>query len=132
MKEVNKLYLIDDDEIFQFITKKVIEHTNLVQKIEVFNNGQETIDYIKSYQQNPEKLPDVILLDLTMPILDGWGFLEEYHKLNIQTNKQIHIYIVTSSIDPADYEKANSVSEVTDFVIKPVTKDKFQELIENL
>ncbi|PLB17916.1 MAG: Two-component response regulator [Flavobacteriaceae bacterium FS1-H7996/R] len=79
-----------------------------------------------------EALPDVILLDLNMPVMDGWEFLEEFISLKPKLEKKIPIYIVSSSNDPADIMKAKSISEVTDFIIKPVTEAKFVEMIQGL
>ena len=132
MESIDTLCIVDDDSVFQFITQKVVEKTNLVRKIKVFSNGLEAIEFLKSVRENPEELPDVILLDLAMPILNGWDFLEEYVELRPSLGKQIVLFIVSSSIDPADIERARSISEVTDFIIKPVTREKFIALVEGL
>lgn len=132
MNIVQNICLIDDDDIFHFITQKVIERTGIVKNIRVFYNGLEAIQFIESALTFKEELPDVILLDLSMPIMDGWEFLEEFIYLKPKLGKKIVIYIVTSSNDPADILKAKSISEVTDFIIKPVTESKFVEMIESL
>lgn len=132
MNIVQNICLIDDDDIFHFITQKVIERTGIVKNIRVFCNGLEAIQFIESALTFKEELPDVILLDLSMPIMDGWEFLEEFIYLKPKLGKKIVIYIVTSSNDPADILKAKSISEVTDFIIKPVTESKFVEMIESL
>jgi CheY-like chemotaxis protein len=131
MKKIDTLCLVDDDDIFQFLTQKVIEETNLVKQIQIFSNGLEAMNYLKSEANNPEKLPEIILLDLTMPIMDGWEFLEEYMLLQPRLGKQIIVYVVSSSIAPIDVQKAKSISAVTDYVIKPITKDRFTELIKS-
>ena len=132
MESIDTLCIVDDDSIFQFITQKVVEKTKLVKKIKVFSNGLEAIEFLKSVREDPEELPDVILLDLAMPVLNGWDFIEEYVALRPSLGKQILLYIVSSSIDPADIERAKSISEVTDFIIKPVTREKFVALVEGL
>ena len=132
MENIDTLCIVDDDSIFQFITQKVIEKTKLVREIKVFPNGLEAIEFLKTARANPQELPDVILLDLAMPVLGGWDFLEEYIALKPHLGKQIMIYIVSSSIDPADIQRARSISEVTDFIIKPVTREKFVALVEGL
>ncbi len=132
MNRVQNVCVVDDDDIFHFITQRIIESTGLVQNIKLFYNGQEAITFLKSALSTEEELPDVILLDLNMPVMDGWGFLKEFVSLKPKIGKKISIYIVTSSNDPADVMKAKSISAVTDFVIKPVTEDKFIELIGRL
>ncbi len=125
MKKIDSVCLVDDDEIFQFLAHEVIQSTDLVGKVKTFSNGSEAINFIESVKDSPDELPEVILLDLFMPVLDGWGFLEKYLQLKPHLKKKINIYIVTSSIDPLDVQKANSISDVSGYVIKPLTRDKF-------
>jgi len=132
LKKVDTLFLIDDDSIYQFLTKKVIEETKIIDQIKIFSNGLEAIQFLDSVKDIPSKLPDIILLDLTMPVMDGWEFLEEYILLKPKFNKKITLYIVSSSIAPSDIEKAKSISTVTDFVVKPITKEKLIAIIKNL
>lgn len=132
MKKIDTICLIDDDEIFQFLTENAIKQSQIVSHIKLFSNGSEALDFLKNEADNPKNLPDIILLDLTMPIMDGWEFLENYITLKPKLGRQIVIYIVSSSIAPSDVEKAKSIAEVTDYLIKPITKDKFIELIENM
>lgn len=129
MRLLNSLYLVDDDETYQFIAQRVIEETQLVQTIKVFSNGRDAIQSIRQDLDAPNRLPDVILLDLTMPVLDGWGFLEDFAVIRPRHGKKIWIYVVSSSINPVDVERARSISDVTDYVVKPITTTKFAELI---
>lgn len=132
MNSVKNLLLIDDDEIFTFMTKRIIEKTNLAEQIKIFENGKQAIDFLKSVADRPELLPEVIFLDLSMPILDGWGFLEEYIGLKPKFGKKITLYIISSSVSPRDHERAKNYSEVSDFIIKPMTKERFVDIIKNL
>lgn len=129
MKKIELLALVDDDDTFVFITKKIIEKTDFVKEIKVFGNGLAALNYIKENINSEYKLPDVILLDLTMPIMDGWEFLDEFTHLETQKTNKIIIYICSSSISPHDIIKAEKISFVSDFIIKPLTKDKFSEII---
>ena len=132
MIPIKNLLLIDDDEIFTFITKKIIEATNLTEQIKIFDNGKDAIDFLKSIAERIDLLPEVIFLDLSMPVLDGWGFLEEYILLRPRFGKKITLYIISSSVSPQDHERAKSYSDVSDFIIKPMSKDKFIDIIKNL
>lgn len=132
MNTVKNLLLIDDDEIFTFMTKLIIEKTNLAEQIKVFANGQEAIDFLKQSVTHNEMLPDIIFLDLSMPVLDGWGFLDEYIMLKPQFGKKITLYIISSSVSPGDHERAKKYSDVSDFIVKPMSKDKFIDIIKNL
>lgn len=132
MKTVNNLTIVDDDEIFVFLTKKTIEATSLVNFIQVFCNGLDALNFLKKNIDNPDTLPEIIFLDLSMPIMDGWKFLEEYILISPNLGKKITIYICTSSISPDDIKKAKAISVVSDFIIKPITKEKLIETIKNL
>ena len=119
MKTINNMTLIDDDEVFVFLTKKAIERTHLVELIRVFSNGLDAIDFLRENSNNVDALPEIILLDLSMPIMDGWQFLDE-----IQTNPEfskIPTYILTSSIDPSDKSKSQSFPNVKGYLTKPLT-----------
>lgn len=132
MSSIRTLSIIDDDEIFVFLAKKAIEQTNLINLIKVFGNGLDAINFLKENIDNPASLPEIILLDLSMPIMDGWEFLEEYLLFMPKLSVKITIYIVSSSISPFDIVKSKSISAVTDFIIKPITKEKLIDIIKSL
>lgn len=124
--------LIDDDDIFVFLTKKAIQTTNLVESIKVFGNGLDAIKFLRENCNDTYNLPEIILLDLSMPIMDGWQFLVEFTKLAPKIDKKIIIYICSSSISPSDVLLAKKSNLVSDYIIKPVTKEKLIELIKGL
>ncbi len=131
MKPVKKLFIIDDDQTFVFLTKKSISSTNIESNINEFSDGSEAIDYLKTIATDDTMLPDIILLDLFMPIMDGWGFLEEYKLLHPHLPKKADIYIVSSTIAPHDIERAKSHPLVKDLFIKPLVRDKIIELLNS-
>ena len=128
---IDNICLIDDDMIFRYLTQKVITETHLVKDIDAFSNGLDAINFLKSVCLNDDKLPDIILLDLFMPVMDGWGFLKEYAKLQPRLSREIPIYIVTSSIDPSDIQKSKAIDLVIDFIVKPMTKETFLHIMNN-
>lgn len=132
MKGIKILTIIDDDEIFVYLTKRTIRQTGLVEHIEVFNNGLDALDFLDHNKDNAPALPEIIFLDLNMPIMDGWQFLEEFSKIIPKIQKSITVYICSSSISPDDISRAESNNEVTDYIIKPITKDILMEVIEKL
>ena len=132
MKNIKTLAIIDDDEIYIFLTKKVVEQTHLVDQIKVFENGRDAINYLKENLENPDLLPEIILLDLSLPVMDGWQFLNEYALLKPKITKPININIVSSSISPEELNKVKSIIEVSEFIIKPITKEKFIEIVEKI
>ncbi|MEQ9187840.1 MAG: response regulator [Cryomorphaceae bacterium] len=132
MRTVQRLFFIDDDELFVRIALKIVEGTKLVQDVSVFENGQTALDYLIEHVNDSAKLPEVIFLDLSMPVMDGWTFLDKIVPLKLTTHKKIEIYICTSSISPEDVERAKAIEAVSDYVIKPFTRDKFASIVENL
>jgi len=132
MNLIKNIFLVDDDATFVFMTKKIIRSTAIDSNINEFADGEAAIDFLKDHLDHNEPLPDVIFLDLNMPIMDGWGFLEEYTSLVARIKKKVKLYIVSSSISPHDIEHAKHFSTVSDFIIKPLLKEKFIEIIESL
>lgn len=125
--------LIDDDNIYHFTARKIIESTGLAKQIQSFYNGSEAIKYFRAEENlQTETLPDVIFLDINMPIMNGWEFLEEYQKIQNVLPKHIVVYVVSSSIDDYDMRKSQEYKEVSDYIIKPVNRVKYRELIECL
>ncbi len=127
MKKIDIACIIDDDPIFVFGAKKLMQYANFCTSFMIFHNGKEALTNLKSIISAGEKLPDIMLLDLNMPIMDGWQFLEEFTK--IKTDKKITIYIITSSVDPADVERAKEYESVTNYLVKPITLDTLKELL---
>lgn len=124
--------IIDDDKIYVNLVKKIIEIKHLSENLLIFKNGLEALDYFKVILSNmsEEKLPDIIFLDLNMPVMDGWEFLGEFIKIKNNFDKKITLYVVSSSIDPRDLERAKSFNMVTDYLIKPIELKKFEKIFE--
>jgi CheY-like chemotaxis protein len=117
--------LVDDDKIFQLTAS-----LQLADQILQFGNGEEALKFLSENTKNADFLPDYIFLDINMPFVDGWMFLQDYAGLKGNLSKQISIYMISSSIDPRDVSRAKSIEEVTDYVVKPVSKEKFMELLQ--
>jgi CheY-like chemotaxis protein len=132
MNKIKNLTLIDDDDIFVFLTKKAINKTNLVEEIKVFSNGLDALVFLKENKHQEDTLPEIILLDLSMPIMDGWQFLDEYSTFHSKMVKKITIYICSSSISPRDILRAKTINSVSDYIIKPITKVKLKNIIQSL
>ncbi|MCP9199414.1 response regulator [Gramella sp. GC03-9] len=132
-QKVELACIIDDDKIYVNLVKKIIEIKKLSENLLIYKNGKEALDYFKEIMQNTtdeDKLPDIIFLDLNMPVMDGWEFLNEFIKIKNNLNKKITLYVVSSSIDPRDLERAKSFNLVTDYLIKPIELKKFEKIFE--
>lgn len=128
MKEV-KIALVDDDTTYRFITKKILSKQEKVESINTFINGLEALNYLKENANKDTALPDILFLDLFMPIMDGWQFLTEFANLESNYLNKITIYICTSSISPHDVERAKSINIVSDYIIKPISKTKLIDIL---
>ncbi|MFI2743145.1 response regulator [Zhouia sp. PK063] len=125
-----KVAIIDDNEVFRKLTKLSIQRLTLnVSEILLFENGKEAIDFIKESLSVKENIPKIILLDLNMPVMDGWKFLEEMLPINKDYDLKTIIYIVTSSAEDDDIERAKHISDVKGYLIKPIRSDQIIELV---
>ncbi len=97
--------LVDDDKVFQLTTLRTIQAAKLTDRILQFENGEEALSFLKEHAAESENLPDYIFLDINMPFVDGWMFLEDYATLKTGLKKDISIYMVSSSIDPQGREQ---------------------------
>lgn len=128
MKKISNLYVIDDDKIYHFLFKNLLKQNKIEVNTTFFPNGYEAIEYLKD---NPgeENLPDLILLDVNMPIMNGWQFLEEYSRLKDRFSKKSTIYMISSSNNEVDINKAKDYSEfVKDYFLKPVCKEDLDKI----
>ncbi|MEO8253132.1 MAG: response regulator [Flavobacterium sp.] len=122
----NKItYIIDDDRLAIKLMTMVVTKSNFCEEIISFNNPRTALEELKKNANDPSKLPDVILLDINMPVLDGWQFLDEF--MLVTFSKKIIFFIVSSSIDPMDMEMVNNYPIVKNYIIKPLNTEKLKQ-----
>jgi CheY-like chemotaxis protein len=123
------IFLVDDDVIFQKIMKIRIEKKSLSEKLLSFANGETAFDYLNnpSYWTN-ESLPDLIFLDINMPVMNGWQFLDAFNAIVDKLPKSIQIFMLSSSIDDRDIEKARSYHTVSDYLSKPLSDEGLEAI----
>ncbi|WP_044400691.1 two-component system response regulator [Lacinutrix sp. Hel_I_90] len=122
--------IIDDDKVYVNLVKKIIETKKLCENLMVFRDGKQSIDYFEALMENmkEDRIPEIIFLDLNMPVMDGWEFLERFTKIKNKFNKVITLYVVSSSINPLDVNRAKSLSSVKDYLIKPINITELENI----
>ena len=119
----NTCLLIDDNYIDNFVTRKILEASNFAQKIVVVRTAAEAITALR----NGTVKPDVIFLDVRMPLMGGFEFLEEYDKIDMEKSG-VKIFMLSSSLDPLDMRKSTDNKYITQFIHKPLTQKALEEL----
>lgn len=130
MKNVQVCCIIDDDPIFIYGTKRIMKEVDFAETILVYNNGQEAIEGLMEISQTEELMPEVIFLDLNMPIMNGWEFLDEYTNIPNDNPEKTIIYIISSSVDPRDLERVKNYEQVNNYILKPITPDDLSTILK--
>ncbi len=123
-----RILLIDDEEISNFLAKKLIERVRVNCHVDVANNGQQGLDLLNESNAQHQPLPDFIFLDLNMPVLDGFEFMEAFNQLVMPFKNKINIFIISSSMDRLDSEKAKQFG-AAGFISKPLTMQLVNSLL---
>ena len=129
MRKLQKVLLVDDDDIVNSINKVIIQHAKFADEIISETIASKAIDYIKEQKSNGT-LPELIFLDINMPEMDGWDFIDEYIKLGLEDDAP-RIIMLTSSINPRDENRASLIDEITDFMSKPLSPEVLQRIYKN-
>ena len=127
---MNKLIFIDDCKLDHFILKKILKKYQLQYDVSCTEDAEEVLSFLSMNSGNKNELPDVILLDIYMPNLDGWEFLEKIKSLYPRLAKQLKIYILSSSINPKDITRSKNYEFVHSFLFKPITNEVLQRIID--
>ncbi|MDP5062096.1 MAG: response regulator [Maribacter sp.] len=126
------ILLVDDDELYLYLMEKTIHQISKELVVTTFTDGEQAVEYISKCTEEQVELPEVIFLDINMPFLDGWGFLNEFKKLKPKIINNINIYMVSSSMRESDVKRASNFEELTGYVVKPVNKDQLAEIFKKI
>ncbi len=127
--KLNCILLVDDDEPVNFLNEIVIQKAGFAENVISALSGLDALNMLSGNTDNECPKPDLIFLDLNMPAMNGWEFIEEYSKLSNNQRDGTIIKILSSSINPDDMEQANNTEGVHGFLSKPLTAEKLQEVV---
>ncbi len=125
MKKLERVMLIDDDVNTNFYNKILLEQSNLVEDIVIFQQAMEALAYLKNDGHNVS----IILLDINMPVMNGWEFLEAYEKLDAKLKETLVVVMLTSSVNKEDHERASKINSVKRFLSKPISPEDINGLV---
>jgi two-component system, chemotaxis family, chemotaxis protein CheY len=126
-----KAFLIDDDPIQLRLTELLIKRTQAFDELQIFKTADLALGFLEAGHSAAE-LPDVILLDLNMPVTDGWMFLSRFAGIVPPPGKKIHIFILSSSIDENEIARSRQYPFVSGFISKPIRPDTLQDILTQL
>ena len=129
-KKLNTILLVDDDQATNFLHKMVIKKADCTDQIHVELNGEAAINYLSTPKDGVYPSPDLIFLDINMPRMNGWSFLEEYQKLRDEQQGKAVIVMLTTSLNPDDVEQSKKFTEISEFRSKPMTQPMLLDIIE--
>ncbi|MBS1605008.1 MAG: response regulator [Bacteroidetes bacterium] len=128
--KLNCILLIDDDEPTNFLNKMTLEQSGCANHIRVAQGGQQALDYLEGCGRGDSPRPDLIFLDVNMPAMDGWEFLEKYKLLPKGQKADIVLIMLTTSLNPDDEARTRTMPEVSGFENKPLSHERLQALLD--
>ncbi|MFC5044901.1 two-component system response regulator [Aquimarina hainanensis] len=126
VKGLKRFLLVDDSKATNFFNKTVIERSGVPAEILIAENGEEALNVVTS-----EQSPDIIFLDINMPVMNGWNFISEYQQLENKYKKGIIILMLGTTLSIEDEEKANNTPEIKEFREKMLTKEIVEDIVSN-
>ncbi len=120
--------LIDDTEVDNFISKKVMAASAFSSEIMEFYSAQKALNFLLENKENKDRLPQIIFLDIHMPAMDGFDFMEKFKELPSEIHQYCKVVMLSSSLDPEDVRRIKESNHIVRFMTKPISKDQLQSL----
>lgn len=133
--KLKSILLVDDDDATNFINRKILSKLKVAEQIHIALNGKEAIEFLQNQnspgqQESEITTPQLILLDINMPVMDGWEFMEAYHSLSEEKKADVIVVMLSTSGNPDDIKRAESNPEISGYNTKPLHPDLMLEIIE--
>lgn len=129
-RKLNCILLIDDEEPDNFFHERTIRKVDCTEKVVARENGIDALEYLTTLEDGKYPQPDLIFLDINMPKMNGWEFLEEYEKLDFAQKGNVVLVMLSTSLNPDDEKRANHNENINNFIKKPLSKEKLLEILE--
>lgn len=124
MSVLKKVVLIDDDQVNNFVCESIIRSEKFAEEVVSFEWAEDALAYLKKSVEQPlDSFPELIFLDINMPGMDGWSFIDEYRQLPKQYLEHCNLFMLSSAVDRKDIISAKSYAEVKDFFSKPLSSE---------
>ena len=132
MEKLTKILIIEDDPTTAYLHERLIDGFGVAHQVEIAYSGEDALQMIWNHirTQNEDKIPQLIFVDLNMPTMDGFEFLEAYERLNFENKDSVVVSVLTSSYHSKDINRVKEFPAVNDYVVKPLTEEKVMELMQ--
>lgn len=130
MKKVECILLVDDDEATNYLNELMITELDLTEHLLQARNGKMALDLLQEHARQHQRLPNLILIDINMPVMDGFAFINAYRQLNLHSNPSL-IAVLTTSPNASDMERVRNIG-INDYIVKPLTEQTLLKLLEKL
>lgn len=128
---INYVLLIDDDKVTNYYNKRIVNKYGKVKDVIAVSSAKNALEYLKEAELGITKKPNLIFLDINMPAMNGWEFVDEYKKLNTEFTKDIKLVMLTTSNNPDDYQRSLQIDTIDDYINKPLSVDLLSEIIKS-
>jgi CheY-like chemotaxis protein len=129
---MSRLIVLDDNQIELFIIKKMLTKYKVFEDTIYSTDGKNILKFLEVNKLERNSLPELLFVDLNMPKLSGWHFLDRLKSFYSQLQKPICVYIITSSVDPRDIKRSDNYPFVKSYLIKPLTRETIEAIIQNI
>jgi len=128
---INYVLLIDDDKVTNYYNQRIVNKYDKIKDVVAVTSGKKALEYLKNAEKGLVEKPNLIFLDINMPAMNGWEFVQEYKKLNADFTKDIKLVMLTTSNNPDDYQRSLQIDSIDGFINKPLSTDLLSEIVKS-